>query len=78
VFSVCRCALLLTVSLVWCPLLPADVVLCWQVESPKHPVGVVRSPLQPEEVRGLTRGGELRHLDRQCSMHQPGTVALLL
>jgi hypothetical protein len=29
-----------------------------QVETPKHPVGVVRSPLQPEEVRGLTRGGE--------------------
>lgn len=33
--------------------------LLLQVETPKHPVGVVRSPLQPEEVRGLTRGGEL-------------------
>lgn len=33
-----------------------------QVESPQHPVGVVRSPLQPEEVRGLTRGGELSRM----------------
>jgi hypothetical protein len=32
------------------------------VEAPRFPLGVVRSPLQPEEVRGLTRSGELSRM----------------
>lgn len=45
-----------------CSLPPA--ALCWapQVDAPRHPPGVVRSPLQPEEVRGLTRSGELSRM----------------
>eukprot|EP00775_Hariotina_reticulata_P007193 gene7193-7407_t len=33
-----------------------------EVEAPRFPPGVVRSPLQPEEVRGLTRSGELSRM----------------
>lgn len=28
-----------------------------ELEAPRQPPGVIRSPLQPEEVRGLTRCG---------------------
>eukprot|EP00879_Flechtneria_rotunda_P013426 GHRR01014017.1.p1 GENE.GHRR01014017.1~~GHRR01014017.1.p1 ORF type:complete len:601 (+),score=219.05 GHRR01014017.1:188-1990(+) len=33
-----------------------------EVDAPRYPAGVVRSPLQPEEVRGLTRSGELSRM----------------
>ena len=33
-----------------------------QLEAPKFPPGVIRSPLQPEEVRGLTRSGDLSRM----------------
>eukprot|EP00878_Enallax_costatus_P047081 GHUV01057462.1.p1 GENE.GHUV01057462.1~~GHUV01057462.1.p1 ORF type:complete len:525 (+),score=160.82 GHUV01057462.1:163-1737(+) len=33
-----------------------------EVEAPRNPPGVVRSPLQPEEVRGLARSGELSRM----------------
>lgn len=36
--------------------------LFWQLEELRHPLGVVRSPLQPEEVRGLSRSGDLSRM----------------
>jgi len=33
-----------------------------QLEQPRAPAGVIRSPLQPEEVRGLTRSGDLSRM----------------
>ncbi|WIA19969.1 hypothetical protein OEZ85_005847 [Tetradesmus obliquus] len=33
-----------------------------ELESTRHPPGVVRSPLQPEEVRGLARSGDLSRM----------------
>jgi hypothetical protein len=41
---------------------PAHCHVLLQLESPRHPPGVVRSPLQPEEVRGLARSGELSRM----------------
>ncbi|PSC69825.1 von Willebrand type A [Micractinium conductrix] len=33
-----------------------------QVYNSKHPPGVIRSPMQPEETRGLTRSGDLSRM----------------
>lgn len=35
---------------------------CAQISKPGNPAGVIRSPLQPEETRGLARSGDLSRM----------------